>query len=301
MNNLILFIITLFCWSPTWYLIKFQLGYVDPLVSIFYRFFAASLIIFIYLIVKKKKLKFSFNHHIWFLFFGICLYSLNYVFFYTSNTYLISAFPAIVFSTVVIMNILGEWFYFKKKPTIKTLIGATIGMIGIIIIFNKEIFNFNFNNGTHVGLFLALLGTFFASTGNMIHQRNLNKKFPLIETIAFAMFYGSLATLLITKLNNTELLFEFTFNYIASLTYLSVFGSIFAFISYLKLIEKVGPGRAGYVGVIMPVAALLISTIFENLEWQTNLIIGLPILLVGAVLVINQKIKKKAPITGPII
>tara|TARA_B110000259_G_scaffold173262_1_gene206366 strand:+ start:1123 stop:2004 length:882 start_codon:yes stop_codon:yes gene_type:complete len=291
MNNLVLFIATLFCWSPTWYLIKFQLGYVDPLVSVFYRFITASLIIFIYLIVKRKSLKFSFNQHIWFLLFGTCLYSINYVFFYTSNTYLVSAFPAIVFSTVVIMNILGEWFYFKRKPTIKTLVGAVIGMIGIIIIFNKEIFNFNLNNGTHIGLFLALLGTFCASTGNMIHQRNLNNNFPLIQTIAFAMLYGSLITLLITQLNNTELLFEFTFTYIASLVYLSVFGSIFAFIFYLKLLEKVGPGRAGYVGVVMPVIALLISTIFENLEWQVDLVIGLPVLLIGAILVINQKVR----------
>ena len=291
MNNLILFTATLFCWSPTWYLIKFQLGYVDPLVSVFYRFVSASLIIFVYLIIKRKSLPYSFNRHIWFLFFGTCLYSVNYVFFYTSNTYLVSAFPAIVFSTVVIMNILGEWFYFKKRPTVNTLIGATIGMIGIIIIFNEEIFNFSFNNGTHIGLFLALLGTFCASTGNMVHQRNLNNNFPLIQTIAFAMLYGSLITLLITQLNNTELLFEFTFRYIASLAYLSVFGSIFAFIFYLKLLEKVGPGRAGYVGVVMPVIALLISTIFENLKWQIDLIIGLPILLIGAVLVINQKIK----------
>ena len=43
--------------------------------------------------------------------------------------------------------------------------------------------------------------------------------------------------------------------------------------------------------MIMPVLALLISTIFENLKWNTDLIIGLPILMVGAVLVINQKIK----------
>ena len=291
MNNFILFGITLFCWSPTWYVIKFQLGYVDPLVSVFYRFFAASIIIFVYLIIKKKKLKFSLNYHIWFLFFGICLYSINYVFFYLSNTYLISAFPAIVFSTVVLMNILGETFYFKKKPSLNTLIGATIGMIGIMIIFNDEIFNFNLSNGTHVGLFLALLGTFSASTGNMVHQRNLNNNFPLIETIAYAMLYGSLVTLLITQIKGTELLFEYTFSYIASLAYLSIVGSIFAFIFYLKLLEKVGAGRAGYVGVVMPVLALLISTLFENLEWQVDLILGLPILIIGAVLVINQKIK----------
>ena len=289
MNNFILFIITLFCWSPTWYIIKFQLGYVDPLVSVFYRFLAASIIIFIYLFIKKKNLIFSLNHHVWFLFFGICLYSLNYVFFYLSNTYLISAFPAVVFSTVVIMNILGEMLYFKKKPSLKTLVGATIGMMGIAIIFNDEILNFSLTNGTHVGLFLALLGTFCASTGNMVYQRTLNNNFPLTQTLAYAMLYGSLVTLLITQVNSKELLFEYSFSYIVSLAYLSIVGSIFAFIFYLKLLEKVGAGRAGYVGVVMPVIALLISTVFENLKWQIDLIIGLPILIAGAILVINQK------------
>ena len=292
MNNYILFLITLFCWSPTWYLIKFQLGYVDPLVSVFYRFLIAAIIIFIYLVIKNKNLKFSINHHFWFLFFGTCLYSINYVFFYLSNTYLISAFPAIVFSTVVIMNILGEKFYFNKKPSLKTLIGAIIGMIGIIIIFNEEIFNFSLSEGTHIGLFLALIGTFCASTGNMVHQRNLNNNFPPIQTIAYAMLYGSLVTFFVTKIRGAELLFENSISYISSLLYLAIFGSIFAFISYLKLLEKVGPGRAGYVGVVMPVLALIISTIFEKLEWQIDLIIGLPILIIGAVLVINQKVKQ---------
>ena len=291
MNNYILFLITLFCWSPTWYLIKFQLGYVDPLVSVFYRFFIAAIIIFIYLVIKNKNLKFSINHHFWFLFFGTCLYSINYVFFYLSNTFLISAFPAIVFSTVVIMNILGETFYFKRKPSLKTLIGATIGMIGIIIIFNDEIFNFSLTEGTHIGLFLALIGTFCASTGNMVYQRNLNNNFPVIQTIAYAMLYGSLVTLMATQVRGAELLFENSISYICSLLYLAIFGSIFAFVSYLKLLEKVGPGRAGYVGVVMPVLALMISTIFEKLEWQIDLIIGLPILIIGAILVINQKIK----------
>ena len=253
----------------------------------------ASFLIFIYLLIKKKKLKFSIDYHIWFLFFGTCLYSLNYVFFYLSNTYLISAFPAIVFSTVVIMNILGETFYFKNKPSLKTLIGATIGMIGIIIIFNEEIFNFNLDNDIHLGLFLALIVTFCASIGNMIHQRILIHNFPLMETIAYAMLYGSLITLLITQIKGTEFLFEFTFSYIASLTYLSIIGSIFAFVFYLKLLERVGAGRAGYVGVVMPVLALLISTIFENLEWKISLITGLPILIIGAILVINQNNRTK--------
>ena len=256
----------------------------------FYRFLIAAIVIFVYLIYKKKNLKFSLNQHLWFLLFGICLYSLNYVFFYLSNTYLISAFPAVVFSTVVIMNILGEGFYFKKKPSLKTLIGATIGMIGIIIIFNDEIFNFSLANGTHVGLFLALLGTFCASTGNMVHQRNLNNNFSLIPTLAYAMLYGSLVTLLITQIKGTELLFEYSFSYIASLAYLSIVGSIFAFIFYLKIIRKSWSWTSWLCGVVMPVLALLISTVFENLEWQQDLIIGLPILIIGAYLLLIRKL-----------
>jgi len=124
-----------------------------------------------------------------------------------------------------------------------------------------------------------------------VYQRNLNNNFPVIQTIAYAMLYGSLVTLMATQVRGAELLFENSISYISSLLYLAIFGSIFAFVSYLKLLEKVGPGRAGYVGVVMPVLALMISTIFEKLEWQIDLIIGLPILIIGAILVINQKIK----------
>lgn len=256
----------------------------------FYRFLLASLVIFAFLILKRKNLKFSINHHIWFLIFGTCIYSINYVFFYIANIYVISAFPAVIYSTSIIMTIIGEWLIFKRKPTGKTLIGASIGMLGIIIIFNDEIFNFTLDNRAHLGLFFAFAGTLAASAGNIIHQRNTNNNFPLIETIAYATFYGAIVTLLFSQINHTPILFEFTFSYIASLIYLSIFSTIFAFFFFLKLIDKIGSGRSAYISVVMPPIALLISTYFENLEWQLNLIIGLPFLLIGAILVINQKV-----------
>jgi hypothetical protein len=41
----------------------------------------------------------------------------------------------------------------------------------------------------------------------------------------------------------------------------------------------------------MPILALIISTIFEGLAWTNNLIIGLPVLIFGCVLILNQKTK----------
>jgi drug/metabolite transporter (DMT)-like permease len=291
MNNLILFISTLLCWSPTWYLIKFQFGVVDPLISIFYRFLIASVIVFVFLIFFKKKLSFNLNQHLWFLLLGVTLFSLNYIFFYLANTYLISGIVTIAFSTILIMNILGERIYFKIKSSKQTLLAAGFGIIGILIIFEKELLNFKVEDETHIGIILSFIATFWASTGNLIHQKNFKDKIPFIQSIAYGMLYGSIFTLIVAKFRGAELLFDYSFSYIASLLYLAVIGSVVAFYLYLKLLESIGSARAGYMGVVMPIIALIISTFFEGLQWTNNLIFGLPVLIFGCVLILNQKSK----------
>jgi drug/metabolite transporter (DMT)-like permease len=292
MRNLVLFISTLICWSPTWYLIKFQFGVVDPLISIFYRFFIASIIVFIFLILSKKKMSFNLHQHLSFLLLGVTLFSLNYIFFYLANTYLISGIVTIAFSTILIMNILGERIYFKIKSSKETLFAAGFGIVGILIIFGNELLNFKLEDKTHIGIILSFIATFWASTGNLIHQKNSKDKIPFIQSIAYGMLYGSIFTLIVAKFRGAEFVFDDSFSYISSLLYLSIIGSVVAFYLYLKLLERIGSARAGYIGVIMPIIALIISTIFEGLQWTNNLIFGLPVLIFGCVLILKQKTEK---------
>ncbi|MFM7982647.1 MAG: EamA family transporter, partial [Candidatus Fonsibacter sp.] len=127
---------------------------------------------------------------------------------------------------------------------------------------------------------------------NLIHQKNFKDKIPFIQSIAYGMFYGSVFTLIVAKFRGAELIFDYSFSYISSLLYLAIVGSVVAFYLYLKLLESIGSARAGYIGVIMPIIALIISTIFEDLQWTNNLIFGLPVLILGCVLILNQKSKK---------
>ena len=292
MRNLVLFISTLICWSPTWYLIKFQFGVVDPLISIFYRFFIASIIVFIFLILSKKKMSFNLHQHLSFLLLGVTLFSLNYIFFYLANTYLISGIVTIAFSTILIMNILGERIYFKIKSSKETLFAAGFGIIGILIIFGNELLNFKLEDKTHIGIILSFIATFWASSGNLVHQKNSKDKIPFIQSIAYGMLYGSLFTLIVAKFRGAEIIFDNSISYILSFLYLSIIGSVVAFYLYLKLLENIGSARAGYIGVIMPIIALIISTNFEGLQWTNNLIFGLPVLIFGCALILNQKSKK---------
>ena len=72
--NIFLFTIIIICWSPTWYAIKFQLGVVDPVLAVSYRFIIASVILFCILKITNRKVIFSLKHDVWFFLLGINLF-----------------------------------------------------------------------------------------------------------------------------------------------------------------------------------------------------------------------------------
>ena len=158
--------------------------------------------------------------------------------------------------------------------------------------FGNELLNFKLEDKSHIGIILSFIATFWASTGNLVHQKNSKDKIPFIQSIAYGMLYGSLFTLIVAKFRGAEIIFDNSISYILSFLYLSIIGSVVAFYLYLKLLENIGSARAGYIGVIMPIIALIISTIFEGLQWTNNLIFGLSVLIFGCVLILNQKSKK---------
>ena len=74
LKNLILFSISSLIWGSTWLAIKFQLGLVDPLISVVYRFFLASVILLLYCRITSLNLKFTLKEHMYMALLGIFLF-----------------------------------------------------------------------------------------------------------------------------------------------------------------------------------------------------------------------------------
>ena len=292
-SNLLLFLGALFFWSATWSIIGLTQVNIDldPTISVFIRFIIAGLIILIFVALTKRNLIFSIKDHLYFFVLGIFLYSGNYIFFYNSNIYLPSNIPATVFCLLTIFNILGERFIFNKPITILTLFGATLGITGIAIIFFKDFLGFNLNSGTTLGLFFALLATLSASIGNLIaiyNKRNFN--IPLLQNVAFAMIYGALVALIVSFIKGAEFYIPLkNLNYLLGQAYLIIFGSIISFLCYIRFIEKESATKGGYIGVIMPILALIIAMIFEDVKPDIYFLIGLPLALFGLILILKQE------------
>ena len=287
-NTIFLFIATLFCWGPTWYVIKFQLGIVDPMLSVFYRFFLASILILLFCKIKKLPLKFSFKEHFYIFILGALLFNINYVIFYMSTQHLISGFVALCFSSILFMNVLNNFIFHRLKPKLLTLLGGLLGTLGLISIFFDEIINFELSKSSSYGILLGVIATYFASLGNLVSAYTSKLNLNVISVTGYGMLYGSLSLLLFLIFKDTSFNFDFSISYISSLIYLSFFGSVLGFSLYLTLIKKIGANDAAYVAIIMPLIALFISSIFEGLQWNINLLIGAILILIGNFLILKK-------------
>jgi drug/metabolite transporter (DMT)-like permease len=280
---------TVIIWGTTWMGIKFQLGSVDPMVSVLYRFIAAAIILMLYCRLAGLRMRFRLKDHVFMALQGLVLFSVNYWIIYLASVHLTSGLVAVIFSSIVFLNMINGALLIGSPIRLSVVVGGTIGIAGIVFVFWPEISAFSLSDKTAMGVFLAAVSTFMASLGNIISARHQKHELPVIQTNAYGMAYGAVIMGIIVIVSGKPFNFELSFRYVGSLFYLIVFGTVIAFGCYLKLIGKIGADRAAYATMLFPIVALVISTFFEDYQWSAHNVIGMVLVLMGNGLVINKK------------
>jgi len=276
-------------WGTTWLAIKFQLGSVDPMVSVLYRFVAAALTLFLYCKLRGLKMRFRLNDHIFMALQGLVLFSVNYWLIYLAEVHVTSGLVAVIFSGIVFMNMINGAVLLGSPIRSNVLLGGAIGVLGIVLVFWPQLISFNLSDKSALGLVLSVVSTFMASLGNIISARHQQNNLPVIQTNAYGMAYGAAIIGAISLISGKTFSFEMSLTYVGSLFYLSLFGTVIAFGCYLKLIGKIGADRAAYATMLFPIVALGISTVYEGYQWAPNNIIGMAVVLVGNWMVLSKR------------
>lgn len=292
MRNWLLYVLTVAVWGTTWIAIEFQLGAVAPEVSVFYRYSLAALTLFAWCRWRNLNLRFDRRSHVSFVLLGTLLFSLNYILTYYAQQYITSALTAIAFSTMLWMNIGNSRLFFGTRISASILAGSALGVAGILLLFLPEVTVTSLGNATLIGGGLALIGAFIASLGNMVSQHAQKGGLPIVQSNAWGMFYGALVTGAIAVLQGKQFTLDTSAEYLFSLAYLSLFGSIIAFGSYLTLLGRIGAAKAGYAMVMFPVVAIAISVVFEGLVLTTEMLVGVVLVLLGNILILRTNARR---------
>ncbi len=288
MYNNSLYLITVLIWGSTWLAIKYQLGVISPELSIAYRFGLAASILIVFSLIRRLPLRFDLKAHGFFALQGFFLFSLNYFLVYLAEGYLTSGLVAIIFSLIIITNVIFGSIFLRNPIRSKVVLGAIFGMAGLAFVFWPELSNFDLSSQKVLGMGLAFIATISASLGNVVSARNQRDGLPVIQTNAYGMLYGAFFMFLLALFRGAQLEFDSSAGYILSLLYLAIFGSVIAFGSYLTLLGRIGLDRAAYVTVLFPIIALLLSTLFEGLQWGATQLVGIVLVLLGNAVVLSK-------------
>ena len=287
MNNWVLYSLTVVIWGSTWIGIKYQLGVVDPMASVAHRFLLAALLIWVFLLLRRQPLWLPLRDHPFLLLQGLCLFGINYYFVYHAELVLTSGLVAVVFSSLMMFNVINGALFLGSPIHTSVMLGGAIGLLGMAAVFWPELDALDFSDQNFVALLYCLAGTALASFGNIIAARNRRHDIPVLVTNTWAMAYGAVAMYIAAILSGVSITVDWSAPYILSLLYLSIFGSVIAFWAYLTLIGRIGADRAGYANLVFPLVALLISTLMEGYQWTLPTLLGLSTVMIGNWLVMR--------------
>jgi len=285
----LLFSICVLIWGSTWLVITFQFGKVAPEMSVGYRFLLASLVLFAFCHFRKLPLAFPGKAHLDFLLLGAAMFSVSYILVYYAETYIVSGMVAVGYSLSPLFNLLLSRFFFRTPMTARVFIGAMFGVVGIVCVFWPEFGKLSVSRNAELGAVLTILSVIASALGSMAAMRNQKRGYPLWSSIAWGMFYGGLQAIAIGLLMGQSLTFDTSTNYLWSLVYLAILGSIVTFGCYITLIQRIGAAPASYIGVMVPIIALTLSFFFEKFAWGWLTTVGVILSAAGNVVILKKK------------
>jgi drug/metabolite transporter (DMT)-like permease len=272
---LIPFIIITLIWGSTWIVIKDQLGPVPPSWSVTYRYVIACVGMFAYAAAKREPLRIGLQGHLLALSFGLPQFFLNFNFVYAAEQYITSGIVAMVFALLLVPNSLFSWFFLKHRISRRFIAGSAIAIAGVALLFLNEVRTAAAAPGTVlIGIGLTILGVLSASVSNVLQATERLRSRPIASMIAWGMFYGTAANAVFAFSVYGAPVIEYRIGYWVGLFYLGLFASALAFTFYFAILREVGPGRAAYSSLLVPIIAMAFSTAFEDYHWSTLAVAG---------------------------
>jgi drug/metabolite transporter (DMT)-like permease len=287
-----LFSVCVMIWGSTWIAITFQLGQVAPEMSVGYRFLLASAALFGYCRWRGLPLAFGLRQHLDFALFGACMFCIGYILVYHAETHIVSGMVAVGFSVSPMINMLAARVFFGTPMSKRVAVAALFGMAGIVCIFWPEFGKLSASRNAEWGALLTILSVLASSAGSMTALRNQKRGYSTWSSMTWGMLYGGALALTIGLAAGRPLAFDPRADYVLSLVYLAVFGSVVTFACYITLIGRIGAARTAYIGVMVPIVALAISFFFEKFAWGWLTTAGVALSVMGNVLMLRQTRRK---------
>ena len=269
------FIIFTCVWGSTWIVIRDQLGVVPPQWSVTYRFAIAAAAMALVARWNGQSLKLGRGGLTAALVLGISQFSVNFNSVYLAERFITSGVIATAFALLLIPNSLLAWAFLGQKPNRRFLLAGMAAIAGVGLLFIHELRSSSATSDQIIaGLGLTIVGLLGASVANVYQAGEGVMRHPLLTLLAWSMAIGACIDAALAFAIAGPPVVEARLGYWLGVLYLALAGSVLCFALYFPVVRKIGPGKAAYSSVMVPIIAMSLSTLFEDYRWSALAIAG---------------------------
>ncbi|ARN84764.1 hypothetical protein GQ61_05040 [Candidatus Nucleicultrix amoebiphila FS5] len=294
----LLFLMSFLIASSGWILVPEQVKQLPEILAISVRFSIGALFLMAWDYFTNQDITPKLNYKLHLMLFtnGLLSFFLNYYLNYKAALYIPSGLIVVILSLIVIPTMILERFFYKKPITAPTLSGCVLGLLGISLLFFKDILALQFLSLEALyGIVLAFLSTLLSSLGYLLSKR-LGGEMGLssLKLCKYSMIYAGGFGSLLCLLNQDYITYSATLlQNTLPMLYLGVLVSAVIFVFIMELIKRVGPTNTSYLWTFTPIGAIFLSYLFEDFKITLSSFLGITCILVGGVLF-------KIPQTNPL-
>ncbi|WP_404336326.1 DMT family transporter [Sphingomonas sp. MMS12-HWE2-04] len=290
LDILIPFAIVTLIWGSTWLVIRDQLTVVPASWSVSYRFAIAGVVMLIWALLRGDGLKLDARGWGFAACLGLAQFVFNFNFVYRAEAHITSGVVAVVYALLLVPNALLARAFLGQRMGAQLLLGSAVAMAGVALLFVHEArLSSAGPDEVVLGIGLALAGVLSASIANVMQATQTAKAYPMATMLGWAMLIGAGSDAAFALATVGAPVFETRPGYILGTLYLGVLGSALTFSIYFRLIRAIGPAKAAYTSVLIPVIAMLLSTIFEGYRWSWLAGAGAVLALAGLVIALKAR------------
>nr|WP_218943152.1 EamA family transporter [Sphingomonas sp. R-74633] len=284
------FAIVTLIWGSTWIVIRDQLSVVPPSWSVTYRFTVAGVTMLIWALLRGESLKMDARGIRFAVLLGLAQFVFNFNFVYRAEQHITSGVVAVVYALLLVPNAVLARIFLGQKMGRQLVVGSAIAMAGVALLFVHEARLSPVGpQAALLGIGIAMLGVMSASIANVMQATGTAKAYPMATMLGWAMLSGAAIDAVFALITVGPPMFDPRPSYALGIVYLGVLGSAVSFSLYFQLIRTIGPAKAAYTSVLIPVIAMVFSTVFEGYRWSALAGGGAVLVVAGLVVALKAR------------
>jgi drug/metabolite transporter (DMT)-like permease len=284
-------------WGSTWIVIRGQLGSVPPQWSVAYRFTIAAAAMTLIAIARGDDLRLGRGGLAAATFLGFTQFCINFNAVYLAERHITSGVVATVFALLLIPSSLLGWAFLGQRPTQRFAWSSLVAVAGIVLLFVHEL-RAHAESARQIisGIGITLFGMVGASVANVVQARPEIRRFPLFALLAWSMAAGAAIDAVFAFALAGPPTFDPRPAYWAGLLYLALAASVLTFSLYYPVVRRIGPAKAAYSSVLVPIIAMAFSTWGEDYRWTWLTVLGAVLALGGMAAALSRS---KSSVAAP--